>query len=37
MEHQVRKYKEKIQDHRRDPALSDLAQAAEERNSESQP
>lgn len=35
MEQQVRKYKEKIQDHRRDPGLSDIAKAAEERNSNS--
>jgi putative sigma-54 modulation protein len=32
MEQQLRKYKEKIQDHRRDPALSDIAEAAEQRN-----
>ena len=37
MEQQVRKYKEKIQDHRRDPALSDIAEAAEKRNPEAQP
>ncbi|HEY0983584.1 ribosome hibernation-promoting factor, HPF/YfiA family [Schlesneria sp.] len=34
MEQQVRKYKEKIQDHRRDPALNEIAEAAEKRNSE---
>ena len=37
MEHQVRKYKEKIQDHRRDPALNEIAEAAEKRNAESNP
>ena len=37
MEQQVRKYKEKIQDHRRDPALSDLAEAAEQRNPDAKP
>lgn len=35
MEQQVRKYKEKIQDHRRDPALSDVNEAAERRQSDS--
>lgn len=34
MEQQVRKYKEKIQDHRRDPALSELSEAAQDRESE---
>jgi len=34
MEQQVRKYKEKIQDHRRDPALNEIAEAAEQRNPE---
>jgi putative sigma-54 modulation protein len=37
MEQQVRKYKEKIQDHRRDPALNEIAEAAENRNPESKP
>lgn len=37
MEQQVRKYKEKIQDHRRDPALNEIAEAAEQRNSEEIP
>lgn len=37
MEQQVRKYKEKIQDHRRDPALADFAEAAEKRNPEAKP
>ena len=37
MEQQLRKYKEKIQDHRRDPALSDIAEAAEQRNPETNP
>ena len=37
MEHQVRKYKEKIQDHRRDPALSEIAEAAEKRSAEAKP
>ncbi len=37
MEQQVRKYKEKIQDHRRDPALSDIAEAAIERDPEVKP
>jgi putative sigma-54 modulation protein len=37
MEQQVRKYKEKIQDHRRDPALSDIAEAAEKRNPDANP
>ena len=36
MEQQVRKYKEKIQDHRRDPALSEIAEAAQERDAESE-
>ena len=30
MEQQVRKYKEKIQDHRRDPALSEIAEASDQ-------
>ena len=37
MEQQVRKYKEKIQDHRRDPALSEIAEASEQRNPETEP
>ena len=37
MEHQVRKYKEKIQDHRRDPALNEIAEAAEQRRPEVNP
>ena len=37
MEQQVRKYKEKIQDHRRDPALSEIAEAAELRSPEAKP
>ena len=37
MEQQVRKYKEKIQDHRRDPTLSEIAEAAEKRNPDTQP
>jgi putative sigma-54 modulation protein len=37
MEQQLRKYKEKIQDHRRDPALGEIAEAAEKRNPEGNP
>jgi putative sigma-54 modulation protein len=37
MEQQLRKYKEKIQDHRRDPALNEIADAAELRNPEVEP
>lgn len=37
MEQQVRKYKEKIQDHRRDPALSDISESGDERDSEVKP
>ncbi len=37
MEQQVRKYKEKIQDHRRDPNMNEIAEAAEQRNPEAQP
>ena len=37
MEQQLRKYKEKIQDHRRDPALGEIAEAAEKRNPEATP
>jgi putative sigma-54 modulation protein len=34
MEQQLRKYKEKIQDHRRDPALNELSEEAEKRQTE---
>lgn len=37
MEQQVRKYKEKIQDHRRDPGLSEIADATNQLGSELQP
>lgn len=37
MEQQLRKYKEKIQDHRRDPALNEIPAPAEPSSSEAQP
>lgn len=37
MEQQLRKYKEKIQDHRRDPALGEIAEASKERAQDQQP
>ena len=37
MEQQLRKYKEKIQDHRRDPALNEATEAAEQRNPDANP